>query len=485
MWTRRALTLLTLTLPAFMPVGAAGAADDPLVGTWSGDFVFGSVRARLRMEIFADGTARARSLDADAPPRAGAVRRRGDGIEIAYPEVKAVFAGRLVGPDRLEGQWRQAGQVVPIVFTRGEAAAGPAAEAQAQGLSPERLEALRAAAGTPALAGAWRRDGAETRVLASGVRSAGASVRVTPGDAWLLGSLTKSMTATLIARAVEAGVLAWNDTVGRILGEKLGAAASSGPFAQATLLHLLSHRSGLAANLPSKEMRRFSFAALADPREERLDYARRALSLPPEGALGERHVYSNAGYVVAAVMLEQRLDAPWERAMVERLFSPLKLNGAGFGPPGGPDRLDQPLGHYAGPGAKPTTPRTPVVPRPGVIADNAVVLGPAARAHMPLQDLVAYLGAHRDRDPALLTREGWDRLHRPPFGGDYALGWTVRPDGSLWHNGSNTLWYAEALVDPAAGCVAAAAANEDVEGLTRAAVGQALLDSRAAALARP
>jgi hypothetical protein len=77
---------------------------------------------------------------------------------------------------------------------------------------------------------------------------------------------------------------------------------------------------------------------------------------------------------------------------------------------------------------------------------------------MPLGDLLTYLEAHRDRAP-LLRAETWDRLHTPPAG-TYALGWVVSPSGRIWHNGSNTLWYAEATVDRAAGVVAAAAAND-------------------------
>jgi hypothetical protein len=74
--------------------------------------------------------------------------------------------------------------------------------------------------------------------------------------------------------------------------------------------------------------------------------------------------------------------------------------------------------------------------------------------------MLAYLAAHRDR-PALLGPASWDRLHTPPFGGDYALGWTRNGAGQLWHNGSNTLWYAEAMIDSGAQAgVAFAAAND-------------------------
>jgi hypothetical protein len=78
---------------------------------------------------------------------------------------------------------------------------------------------------------------------------------------------------------------------------------------------------------------------------------------------------------------------------------------------------------------------------------------------MNLKDVLRYLGAHRDAAD-YLKRDTWRILHTPPFGGEYALGWGVRKDGALSHSGSNTLWYAEVLVDVSHGVVAAAVAND-------------------------
>jgi hypothetical protein len=99
---------------------------------------------------------------------------------------------------------------------------------------------------------------------------------------------------------------------------------------------------------------------------------------------------------------------------------------------------------------------------------------------MSLADLLTYLAAHRDLRP-FLSESGWRELHTPPFGGNYAMGWFVRPDGSLWHNGSNTLWYAEARVDAAQGVVAAAATNDGNLQKSSSEVGEALLAASAAA----
>jgi hypothetical protein len=113
------------------------------------------------------------------------------------------------------------------------------------------------------------------------------------------------------------------------------------------------------------------------------------------------------------------------------------------------------------------------------VNDNPAVLGPAGRVHMNVTDLLTFVSAHRDRS-RLLKTENWDLLHTPPFGGDYAMGWVVRPDGLIWHNGSNTLWYAEAAFDRRAGRSAAAIANDGRTGTSQPAVGRALKSAFAA-----
>ena len=107
-----------------------------------------------------------------------------------------------------------------------------------------------------------------------------------------------------------------------------------------------------------------------------------------------------------------------------------------------------------------------------------VLQGMTGYRDMSLADLLTYLVAHRDRGD-LLKPGTWDVLHTPPFGGDYAMGWVVRPDGARWHNGSNTLWYAEASFDAKTGVASAAAAN-DASPPTPPVVGQIRAEAAAA-----
>ena len=174
-------------------------------------------------------------------------------------------------------------------------------------------------------------------------------------------------------------------------------------------------------------------------------------------------------------MIETKLGKSWEDLITADLFAPLGLASAGFGAPGHADANDEPVGH----GAILFSEARKPYPVGAWASDSPVVFGPAGRVHMSLPDLLRYLAAHRDRT-GYLKAETWTMLHTPPFGGDYAMGWAVRRDRTLWHNGSNLLWYAEVLVDPGHDVVAAAAANDALDK-TRPAVGAALLDAAAAA----
>ncbi|MEM9740339.1 MAG: serine hydrolase domain-containing protein, partial [Pseudomonadota bacterium] len=206
-----------------------------------------------------------------------------------------------------------------------------------------------------------------------------------------------------------------------------------------------------------------------DARNERLDYARHMLTRVPAGTPGETFAYSNAGYIIAATMLEQTMDARWEDLVTTHVFEPLGLESAGFGPQGSPDVVDQPRGHrpvFLGFGRSAISPGSRA-------ADNPEVLSPAGRVHMSLKDLATYATAHlTGKSPGgaqFLSNASLETLHTPRLD-RYAMGWVIQDGGTrpglLWHNGSNTANYAEVYADPGSGIVIAMAANDhDIRGL--------------------
>lgn len=300
----------------------------------------------------------------------------------------------------------------------------------AQSTPREVAEALAADPLVPAaVAGRVTADALEAAV--DGVRVLDGDAVAMLGDVWHVGSLTKSMTATLAARMVDAGLITWDTRLGAVLGDTYPEMHAD--WQGTPLRALLTHLSGMASNLA-----RSSSRGLGDgPRSE---YVEEMLYEPPVGAPGE-FVYSNAGFVVAAAMLEAVAAASWEELIVAEVFAPLGIESAGFGPPLGDAIQGHSAGFFGGISAA----------GQGSDADNIPAMGPAGRVHLSAEDMLLYLRAHLLRDEAFLSAEAWDVLHTPVGPQDYAMGWGVAEDGSLVHSGSNTLWYAVAFVDPVAG----------------------------------
>jgi CubicO group peptidase (beta-lactamase class C family) len=303
-------------------------------------------------------------------------------------------------------------------------------------------------ADAPALGLVVVRPGAEPQIAVDGVRIFGDETLVTAEDEWHWGSITKSMTATLVARLVGKGVVSWDDTVGDRLGKLVP--DMNDDFRDATFKHLLSHRAGLAANIPLARFADFGQTP-DDPIADRLKWVQIALTQTPVGPKETTFLYSNNGFIVAGAMLEAATGDSWETLMEREVFSPLGLTSAGFGPPQGPNPDDQPRGHRPAAGGDKAVPLN---------ADNPAALGPAGRVHMSLADMAKFLLMHAQQPQDFLQPESFDILHTPPFGGNYAMGWVVIGPQARWHNGSNNMWYAEATFNLSDGAVAAVVVND-------------------------
>ena len=86
------------------------------------------------------------------------------------------------------------------------------------------------------------------------------------------------MTATLVARLAEQGVISWDDTVEQHLGAVIP--EMNPAYAELTFRHLLSHRAGLRANVGMMDMIRFG-ARGADGEAlppQRIEYAEKVLA---------------------------------------------------------------------------------------------------------------------------------------------------------------------------------------------------------------
>ena len=451
--TRRDHLRGAAALAAIALAGPAAAAEplDALVGVWSDTLVDDGQAYRARLTITADRRAILTIVDmGELTLEASRFTLAGPDLTLEWKTNDIAFNGQLTAPDILTGTIVQDGRPSPVAFKRGDLFKVDRTILSPGPMTPARLKQLLAISGAPALGVGWAFKGGPDHVLVDGLRSAKASTPVAATDQWHIGSDTKSMTATLAARLVEARRLDWTATIGEVLGARLPGMDPA--YAGANLLHLMSHRAGLVHDAPDPGAR-FARAPLKDPRGERLAYCAAALKQPPLAPVGAAESYSNAGFVVAAAMFETVTGRSWEQLMHDQVFRPLGLRSAGFGPPAAGDHLVQPLGHLRGADGllRPETRRDK--------ADLASVLGPAGLVHIGLGDLLAYLKAHRDRPSGFLTEASWRTLQTPPFGGYSALGWGVDGAGSLGHVGSNGLWWAHVLIDRPTGMVFAGVQN--------------------------
>jgi CubicO group peptidase (beta-lactamase class C family) len=278
-----------------------------------------------------------------------------------------------------------------------------------------------------------------------GVRKSGTGISASLNDKWHLGSDTKAMTATLVGRLVEQGLLKWNTPVADVFPDL--ASAFDPEMKDVTILHLLSHRAGLPENLSLWSTMGFMAGAGDTPQLQRVQVLKQTLSKKPEFSPGSKYQYSNLGYVIIGAIVERVTGMSWEQAMQERIFTPLDMKTVGFGGTGTPGQIDQPWGHKEG--------GLSVVAN-GPSADNPPVLGPAGRVHCTIQDWAKFVtdqlrGARGM--PALLSDSTYQVLHTPPLGGDYALGWIVvkRDWGGgtvLNHVGDNTMNCANVWIAP-------------------------------------
>ncbi|WEK58347.1 MAG: serine hydrolase [Candidatus Brevundimonas phytovorans] len=323
-------------------------------------------------------------------------------------------------------------------------------------------EAMAENPGVPAMAVLVIRNGAVAEQAVRGVRASDAPDPALADDRWHIGSDAKAMTATMIARLVDRGVLSWSAP----LKSLLPGVAMRPEYEDLTLADLLSHRAGLR-DLDDDADAALLEAAFVDARplpQQRLAFAATALNEAPIGPARGESVYSNSGYVLAAVVAEQATGKTFEQLMQAEVFQPLGMSVAYA-----PSERGQILGHLEG---RPLT---------GLRADNPPLIAPAGAVKLSMADWARFaidqMAGERGRG-ALLPAPSYVALHASQGDTAAALGWGVRnswpaesPVRLLMHAGSNGHWNALIALSPdqeGGVLIVANAAGPEVEALQTA-----------------
>ena len=284
---------------------------------------------------------------------------------------------------------------------------------------------------------------------AAGLRRQGSPEMITIDDLVHIGSDTKAMTSTMLATMVEDGTFVdgWNTTIADVFPELVGTIHRD--YHSVMLSQLVRMRGGIATNAEDWS----AHSNNPDIVGRRYEILKDNLASPPAGPVGDDR-YSNLSYMVAGAMAERLTGKSWETLMEERLFAPLGITNAGFGPPGTPSGIDQPWGHLADASGGWTPEQF----------DNPAALGPAGTIHISIEDWAKFISLwFTDREPEILDRSILNELSTPESG-EYAAGWNVAQrewagGTAIFHDGTNTRWHAMLWIAPSIGVAYVAVAN--------------------------
>ncbi|WP_217358760.1 serine hydrolase [Thalassococcus sp. S3] len=313
--------------------------------------------------------------------------------------------------------------------------------------SPQAVETLfhQAAEAHPhfALGCAFADASGHMTVLAKGPRRKGGDARVATDAHWHIGSITKSVTATLVMKLVERGLLDLDTPIEEVLTQDAGQMHAD--WRDCTLRHLLSHSAGIQAN-PSR--RQLLAKSSGDLTRDRREVLASFWTQPMRGKPGT-FTYSNLGYMLAGLATEEVTGQAWSALVKSEIAEPLGLTSLGFGAPTG---AGDPWGHSSILGFK-----RAVDPMGDGVTDNPPWLGPAGTLHSALPDLLSWGQMHL-RAASGQEIEGFispesARIMQAEILESYGLGWVIQSGNetigpTVWHNGSNTMWYALLILSP-------------------------------------
>lgn len=287
-------------------------------------------------------------------------------------------------------------------------------------------------------------------IAVSGERVVNSHDLIREDDHWHIGSNTKSITALLYGRLVEAGLASWDATIPELFPNLSGEIDLT--WETLTIKDLFAHRAGLG---PLRRAwfkdRRMNVQPLP---EQRMETTRDLLRAPPTHTVGY-YRYANVGYVIAGAAIERILSdergrpVSWEEAVQEFVFDqlsdPKDQRAWGTGPPqNGIQGHRSPFGlgfAYSAMGLDKT-------------ADNPLALGPAGTLHTSLKAHAALSREYLIADSALIPPDLRQQLFAPyPYPeADYAMGWGVydRANAGRYygHGGSNTMWLSDVRIVP-------------------------------------
>lgn len=273
-------------------------------------------------------------------------------------------------------------------------------------------------------------------------------------DYFHLGSNTKAITGFVAAYLVENNKITWTTEFFDLFPD--WKSQSNPAYHKVTLADLLSHRAKIqpyTSGLEYEELPDFK----GNKSEQRKQFAKYLLTEEPVKDRNQIYNYSNAGYSIAALMLEKVSGKSWEQLTKEIMETKVKVD-IEFG---WPNKLNgnQPYGHWIEKDTLKTLP-----PDMGY---NLALGEPAGDISMTLPDYARFIQFNLQGlsgTDNILKASTYDFLH---FGlKDYSIGWANvnKSDKQISeHSGSAGTFFCYTLIDKRGGIAYIIAANNATE----------------------
>lgn len=180
-------------------------------------------------------------------------------------------------------------------------------------VSTARLDELLARHHIPGVSVAILDQNQVDRYVA-GVTNVNTGIPVSKDTIFLIGSITKVLTTTLVMQLVDRGDIDLDQPVRHYLPEF--ALANPDSTEHVTVRHLLTHTSGIAGDF----LQDFGRGDDAITR-----YVAGLESLPILHGVGEHFSYSNSGFMVAGKLIEELTGQSWHDVLKSQLLEPLGM----------------------------------------------------------------------------------------------------------------------------------------------------------------
>ena len=317
----------------------------------------------------------------------------------------------------------------------------------------DELERFRSANKLPGLS-VVTVAGGKIETFTTGMRVIGGTTPISPADRFQLGSLSKGVSAMLIARLVEQKKLRWDSN----LAELFPAWSPRMPpsLRNVTVEQLLRHRAGLKRDLDDADGAALRPLVTGDITVDRATVANHVLQQAPEFTPNAKYAYSNLGYMLIGLIAEVAGGGTYAQSMEQQVFAPLQME-ASFGLPedSGPRALS---GHEL----------QGATWAPAVYgAEQRLILAimePAGGMMASMDNYGRYLQEQLrglQGKSALLSQDTFRLIHTPVDG--YGFGWSVGDDAVLGrysvHDGSIGTYYAITILVPGSNRAVAVSCN--------------------------